>query len=140
MKQDENALSLLSDVIDARITAGLNTHPQLLGYLKHSAMEGRIKIFRSPAKTPIGYVAWANVNKYSFLMTTKTRQMSPYLYEWSEGRLMIVYDIVFAPQWNLIARKALLRFLRKKRFVSFLRRGRLHLWVRSGGKPARILF
>lgn len=140
MNHDAEALSLLSDVLDARIASGLNTPPQLLGHLKSSAMDGRIKIFRSTTKVPIGYVAWANVNKYSFLMTTKTRQMPPYLYEWSEGRLMIVYDVVFAPQWNLIAKKALLKFLKKKRFVSFFRRGRLHLWVRSGGKPAQALF
>lgn len=139
MSKQTNSIDLLLDAIDARVASGLSTPPQLLGCLKRSAMNQQIKIFRSPAKAPIGYVAWANVNKYSFLMMSKTKQMPPYLYEWSEGRLLVIYDIAFAPQWSYIARKALIKFLKKKRFVSFLRRGRLHLWSKSVGKLTRTI-
>lgn len=138
MHDDKNFPPVFSRVIDIRISSALNTPAHLLAALKNSAMSGQIEVFNSTANNPIAYVAWANVNKESFLMMSKTKQMPPFFYEWNEGKLMVIYDVVFLPKWGTLAKAELLNFLLQKRFVAFLKRGRLHLWTK-GSRPKRRL-
>jgi len=137
MSKDNRILSIFKSVTAIRAQSGLITESQLLTALTNSAWNENIKVFNSPFGTPIAYVAWASVNKESFQWMSKTRQMPPFPYEWNEGKLVIIYDIVFSPLWGKAARKELLRFLSEKRFIAYLKRGRLHVWTRGRQRPRR---
>jgi|GEM_PF-563114 len=140
MLETKGAFSSLSEIIEVRCMCGLDTPAPLLAALRASALENRVTVFYSAVKTPIAYIAWANLDKDSFSMVSKTRRMPLYPYEWNEGKLMLIYDVAWAPQWMLIAKKSLLKFLLKKRFISFIKHNRLHVWSRKQGIHSRKLF
>lgn len=128
MKQEASIPEVFSKVIHVRSQSGLDTSPALLLSLKNAAVHNQIEVFYSPFKTPVGYVAWASVNKEAMLMMSKTKLMPPFSYEWSEGRFMVIFDLAILPRWGRVSRGALISFLSKRRFVSYLKRGRLHVW------------
>jgi hemolysin-activating ACP:hemolysin acyltransferase len=136
---DNDRWAHIRDIIDVRCRSGLVTPPQLLSLLKNSAHDGRVAVLRSPTKAPIGYFAWASVTKEGLRHVIRSKQMPPFSYEWNEGRLMVVYDVVIAPGWQLIGRKALLKKLKKQRFVAFLKRQNLHVWQKHKGKHQRAM-
>jgi hemolysin-activating ACP:hemolysin acyltransferase len=129
-----------SKIVDIRCLSGLDTTANLLGTLKHSAKEGRVEVFYSTAKNPIAYVAWAEVNKESMSLMTKRKKMPAYPYEWNEGKFIVVYDIVFIPNWGDLARAKTLSFLFQHRFFAYLRRDRLHVFSRVNSRHKRTLF
>jgi hemolysin-activating ACP:hemolysin acyltransferase len=126
-------------VLDIRCMTNLNTSAGLLSALQHSAAQGNIELFYSTAKRPIAYIAWAKVTKESLLLMFKTKQMPAYPYEWNEGHFMIVYDIVFSPQWGDKARMDTLDYLFKKRFFAYFRRNKLHVFYRKHNRHFRHL-
>lgn len=121
---------LFSKVVDIRSASVLETSSHLLSALKNSAENGKIKVFSSGSHSFFAYLAWAEVNKESLVLMGKTKQMPPFLYEWNEGRLMVIYDVVFLPKWGVLAKREILQFLRQVRVVAFLKRGNLHIWSR----------
>ncbi len=137
MKNSDNSIVSLSDCIDVRCMRQLDTHHQLLGSIKNAAKDQRIKVFFSSTKTPIGYVVWARLNKEALIMMSKTIKMPPYPHEWSEGKFMVVFDVVFSPQWENIAMSKLIRFLGRQRFFAFIRRGRFRAYMKIDGQHRR---
>ena len=55
----------------------------------------------------------------------------PYLYEWSEGRIMFVFDVCLVPGWNVVAKKMLFDFLNEKRFISYVRKNRFFFRIKN---------
>lgn len=137
MKSSDNSFISISDCIDVRCMKQLDTHHPLLGPIKNAAKDQRIKVFFSSTKTPIGYIAWAHLNKEALIMMSKTIKMPPYPHEWNEGKLMVVFDVVFAPQWEKIAKGKLIRFLNKQRFFAFTRRGKFRAYLKINGRHKR---
>jgi len=129
----------IQDVFSLRCRTGLSTPPELLEVLRQSAADNRIKIVRSPINVPIGYVAWASVTKETLVMISKTKRMPPYDYEWREGRLMVIYDAVITPGWDLIAGRQIKSWTKKLRLVTFIRRSRLHMWSSFKGCKCRVV-
>jgi hypothetical protein len=134
------AFTTLANVIEVRESAGASTSPQLLGALKNAASDGRIYICKSPVGTPVGYMAWANVTKETLIGVNATKAMPSYHYEWAEGKLMLIFDVMFLPQWSKISKNHLVYFLRSKKFFAFIKRGYLCAWKRVKNSHKRYPF
>jgi hypothetical protein len=130
----------LSNVIDMRIVNRLDTSPFSLGAIKCSVLDGKIEVFKTLVKNHIGYVAWTTVTKETFVLMTKTKSMPAYAYEWNEGKLMVIHDVLFLQHWNKMAKAMLMDFLRKQRFIAFIRRGKVHVWSKNNNKFKKTVY
>lgn len=139
MSDKTSAPKELLDIVAVRCAANIDTPAKLLSQLTECAVDGRAKAFYSATGVPVGYLVWAMVNRESFILLSKTRQMPAYTYEWCEGRLMIVHDVMVLPQWSAVVNPTIRYFLKQKRFVAFLRRGRLHVWSKLKGRFNRTI-
>lgn len=137
MNEQKSVPKELLDIFAVRCSLNVDTSAKLLGELTECAVGGRAKTFYSASGVPVGYIVWSLVNKESFVLLSKTKQMPAYPYEWCEGRLMVVHDVMVLPQWSSVVNVAIRDFLMKKRFVAFLRRGKLHIWSKVMGRPKR---
>lgn len=139
MNEHKSAPKELLDIIAVRYSVNVSTPPKLLVELADCSVGCRAKIFYSNNGSPVGYIVWASLNKESFILLSKTKKMPAYTYEWCEGRLIVVHDVVVLPQWNSVVNTAIRDFLTQKRFVAFLRRGRLHVWSKPNGRFKRTI-
>jgi hemolysin-activating ACP:hemolysin acyltransferase len=134
----ENHVNLLNDVTSIRVSRALDTAHMHLAMLTQSLNNNQIKIFKTVGNEPIGYIAWLRLNKESMSLVLKTNSFPPYPYEWSEGKLMLIYDAVFTPGWERSAREKLLEFILMQRFVAFFKRGKVRI-LNHTGKRKRFL-
>ena len=139
MGDQKSAPKELLDIVAVRCSINVDTPAKLLSELTECAVDGRAKAFYSATGVPVGYLVWAMVNKESFILLSKTRQMPAYSYEWCEGRLMVVHDVMVLPQWSTVVNAAIRDFLKQKRFVAFFLRGRLHVWSKLKGRFKRTI-
>lgn len=140
MSEWQAQAELFSSLSAVRCRNNLDTPAPLLNILSHSGRNQNIHPFKTVMGEPIGYVAWICVNRESFLMTSKTKTLPPYAYEWNEGKLVIIYDVVFSDGWNEIAKEMLMDFIKRQRLVGYLKRGRFNVIYRQQGKLKKVIF
>jgi len=139
MTERQSAPQELLDIIAVRCSLNIDTPAKLLGELADCALDARAKTFYSSIGFPAGYMVWALVNKESLILISKTRKMPVYPYEWCEGRFLVVHDLMVLPQWTAVINRQIRDFLMTKRCVTFLRRGRLHVWSKLKGRFKRTI-
>lgn len=120
--------------ISLRMEAGLGLSWQELSNLKKSSMFSNIEILSNANNTKLGYVAWASVNKETALQLLQYGLFPHYPYEWSEGNICLIVDVLFIPGKQHEAKKSLLKFLTKKRVIAFQRRNKASLLIKQIGK------
>ena len=122
---------------DIRSYRWLDTTPEQLMHLQLSAKAGTYKIFWDQHDRPLGYAIWANVCRESIQRLARTGRYPVYAFEWNDGRICLVLDVVF----NNIDRKQALRqlkeFFGRRRAIAYKRRSTTRLLVRRRGRYER---
>lgn len=121
----------LVSAISLRIEAGLGVNRQELIGLRYSAENTSINILTNDSGIELGYIAWASVNKETALQLLEYGTFPRYPYEWSEGRICLVVDVLFVPGKIIAAKKSLIEFLVKKRSIIFHRKNRTSLYIKK---------
>src|SRR6185437_13400090 len=65
------------------------SRPQFLN-LRNSARAGMLRIFRDQLARPIGYVAWAMIDRASLDRLLRFGRLPAYQYEWNEGGICLI--------------------------------------------------
>lgn len=120
----------LAQILNVRANRNLDTSPELARLLISSCNHSQVKIIDTGFKIQIGYIAWMNITRETLYMAATRGKLPSYSYEWREGRLMLIYDVVFLPKWNRLARDLVLEYLAKQRFVSAFKNRRIHIMKR----------
>jgi hemolysin-activating ACP:hemolysin acyltransferase len=129
--------SALATLLEIRLAARLNTSAETLGLLLRSSLHGGYKILWSDMHVPIGYIIWANIDRYTLAQCEIQKKIPNYDYEWSDGNICLVTDIVLVQQFKRLAKNELLIFLRKKRLITFFRKGNFSCYVRKLGRHTK---
>ncbi len=122
---------IFGDVMNLRAMSGLDTKALELVALINSATYELVEVFRSDIAGPIGYLAWADISKYTLAHMEKCKSRPRYTYEWDEGNICLVVDVLFLKPWGGAAKKQMLQLLRKKKAIVIFRRGKLRLYIRK---------
>lgn len=130
----QNSNNTLVELLALRAQYGFITSPACFINLRRSAGRNLTYIFRNELERPIGYIAWANINKESFVRLQKTGIMPTFPYEWDEGRLTLVVDMAFGKGHTKHLRATLSTFLSRKRVVIFLKRKCLSVYSKKEGQ------
>lgn len=123
------------EALSLRILPDRRLGPVEFVHLLNSARARALKIFRDPLERPIGYVAWAMINRASLDRLLRTRRLPIYPYEWNEGGFCLILDVVIAGHGRCEALRKLRQFARSQRAVVYARSGRkVRVLLRRGGR------
>ena len=110
-----------------RLTNQLDTSAVLQARLVNAAVNNSVYIFRNEAGAPIGYIAWGRVSRETLNLVFKTRQMPSLPYEWNDGKIKLIFDVVLSKEWSLLARYQFFLYIRKNRIFAYYRGSKLVL-------------
>jgi hemolysin-activating ACP:hemolysin acyltransferase len=128
-----NYEQLLVEVLEFRAANRLDLpHRQLLA-LRNSALAGTLRIFRDALSRPIGYVAWAGICRENAHRLLRRLEFAAYPYEWTEGNIRYVVDIVLLQKERRSALRQLRAAFSKSRALLVERRDRVRLYTRHRG-------
>lgn len=123
---------VLLEALELRVRFRMKTSPEALLYLARSARKGMLRILRDTLRRPIGYVAWAEVNKESLRRMQRVGLGMLAHYEWDEGRLVVIVDAAFAPGRARSLAQPLTAAFARRRVVVLARSHGFSLYARSG--------
>ena len=107
--------SALATLLEVRLAARLNTSAELLELLLRSSLHGVYHILWSDMQIPIGYITWANIDRYTLAQCEIQKKLPLYDYEWNDGNICLITDIVLVERFRSLAKCELLNFLKKRR-------------------------
>ena len=90
----------LGVLIQIRASMELITDPVTFMLLNNSVTKSCYCIFYTPLGMPTGYVIWAEVNEESAARLMRTGAYPFYHYEWDEGDIIMLLDIVIQPHFK----------------------------------------
>jgi len=131
----ETDKSQIVDALELRFAAGCSVAPDTYAMLRHSAYARTLRIFLDELNRPVGYVSWASVNRASLDRLLRIGQPPKYPYEWSEGGICLILDVLILRRARYDAVRQLRKFTRTKRVIVALRKGktaRLYLRTQRG--------
>lgn len=137
MKEKKNTLI---DALRIRCMRNMETSRDDLSALLVASEYGNIKVFYDEGNQLLGYIAWASMNKESLNLLKQSPYLPRYPYEFNEGKLMVIFDVVLNPIYSKKAKSVLVQYLKEQRFVAILKRNKLHAWIRAKGKHVRKFF
>lgn len=126
----ENFLKLTS----FRINNNLDTSSWLQARLLSSCENNCVRFFKSNLGGIIGYIAWATVTRETLNMCFKKKHLPFYAYEYSDGRIMFIYDVVFDSSWIEQASDEAFIFLLKKRFFVHAKNRKINVYAKVDGE------
>lgn len=112
----------------------LDTPHATLQGLRNSAQFNTFELLCNELGRNSGYLAWADIGKESWRALCERGQLPRYSFEWSEGRLLLLHDVVLAPGMRPALREGLRRLFARRRAVVFIRRGALRIYARRQGR------
>jgi hemolysin-activating ACP:hemolysin acyltransferase len=116
----------------------LDTPHHILRQLRNCAAHGNYALLEDGVGRTTGYIAWANVCKESWLQFVETGKVPLYPYEWNEGRLVLITDIVLGSQSARLAlRSKIAELFSRRRAMAFVRENSLCIYRRYNGKLVR---
>lgn len=127
-----------STMCDIRSQSNLSTSAELLRHLKFSAITNKDIIFKDSFGTPKGYMIWANVNKESLLKLKNSSFYPLYFYEWQEGPIVLILDIMILGGMTRKMRSRLIQFLSEKRIFAFNKNNKTSTYINWKNKIRRI--
>jgi len=126
--------TVLVEVLEFRMRHQLGLAPAHFNALRNSAYSQKLKIFRDQLGRPIGYVAWANINKASTLRLFNGWILPVYPYEWTEGGICLPLDTMIAKNASTEGINQLKDFLRTQRAIVLSKRNNIRMYFRKSGK------
>lgn len=126
--------ALLIEALELRAMNGLNTPPDLFVKLRNCAYANTLIIFKDQLNRQIGYLAFAEVNKESVLRFLKAGIIPFYSYEWGEGCISLIIDILVQKSSSFDAVRQLKEVLYSKRVIIFSKRNKRKLYLKKNGK------
>lgn len=128
----DNSYKLNSKALEVRIESNLGaTHSELLGLICASN-SGKVHLLGDDDILASGYVAWAGINHESAEQLMKYGVFPKYPYEWDEGSICLITDVVFVPNRARLAKKMLKSFLNDKENIIFIKNKRVKMYQRKG--------
>ena len=118
-------------ICDLRSSTQFNTSAELLRWIKNSALSNNVHLFKNTLGVPSGYILWANVNKETLAKIKRSSAFPLHFYEWNEGYITLVLDILITDGWTAFNRSQLMSFLRKRKILAYVRDKKLSLLVRK---------
>lgn len=118
--------------------------PETLRLLKKSILENKYAIYHDVNGVPRGYVAWADINLESLLRLVRAGNFPRYRYEWSEGNIRLIIDVLMHTRSVTPSLLSIMSELTAEAaMVAFVKRGRLRIYGKENGafmlKPASSL-
>lgn len=127
----ENSSDDFSLLLGIRSRTELNTSAEMLRWIQNSIIANTYKIFKDPFGVSNGYMIWANVNRETICRMSRIKLFPKYSYEWREGNIILILDLVFLDGWNQCNRRQLVKFIRHQRVFAFARRDKLSMFIRK---------
>lgn len=130
----------LVEALELRAINGLSTPPDIFVKLRNCAYANKLIVFKDQLKRPIGYLAFASVNKESALRFLKNGAIPFYPYEWSEGGIFLIIDVVIQKNSCFDAVRQIKSLVFSKRAIIFSKRNRCKFYLKKNGKPTHRKF
>lgn len=125
---------LLCQMMLVRSTEGLSTSPAQFWLLYRAARARSAVIIHNHHDEAVAYILLAQVAKEGMRSFLATGLPPAYDYEWGEGRLNLVIDVVISKRHRDAAMPKLRQLLAQHRAVAFVRRAQPRLYVRWQGR------
>ncbi|WP_039915383.1 hypothetical protein [Cellvibrio mixtus] len=125
---------ILVDVLEFRMRHQLGIYPAHLNALRNSAHSQKLTIFRDQLGRPIGYIAWASINKASTQRLFNGWVLPVYPYEWSEGAICLPLDIMITSSASQEGIQQLKKFIRTQRVIVLSKRNKIRIYFRKNKK------
>lgn len=121
----------LIEMLTVRAEAGLETQPPLFRLLRNAAQAGSATLFRDHMHQVIGYAIWAKVSAETAARFVRTGMAPYYFYEWREGGIFLLLDVVIYRHASRPGRRQLMAVLAEHRAVMVARRDRVRLYFKN---------
>lgn len=122
------------DIMDINIQLGRAPSIASLINLRNSATAQTYSSFQGPLNQSIGYIAWASVNKESLTQVRRHGTLPIYPYEWAEGRLILITELLYQGSSRFAIRKLLSDLFINRRVITFSRNKVVTTYCRHGKK------
>ena len=118
-----------------RAERGLTSSPEDIRCLSNSIKYGYYSFLTNSDDEIIAYVTWAKVNRESYVAIKQRSSLPKYDYEWDEGTITLVLDILVKKGWESFLQKFLLVEARKQKLMCYLDKNRkLFKRIRKQGR------
>ena len=127
----ENDYSVLCD-FRSTVTQEFTEHT--FRWLINSVYSNTYRILRDESNHPIGYIIWASICKDSFLKISHFGGYPKYSFEWQEGNITLILEIVINDSDKSSAFKQLRQFIKSKKILTFINKNRGKLYLKKNNK------
>ena len=107
---------------------------QILRWLKFSSLNTTYELLLDDFDRPIGYVAWAKINRESLFRVLEYGLFPQFEHEWKEGHITLILDICHLGRWSQSATNQIIRTIRKHKILCYQRNGYYSLWINGKRK------
>ena len=125
-------------ICDLRSQTQLTTSAQQLRWIKSSSIANMVYIVKNSLGKPTGYIIWACISKETLARINRTGIFPQNYYEWNEGYITLILDILLLDGLNPYNRRQLLWFLKGRKIIAYCRNKKLSLLFRKHGIHRRI--
>lgn len=122
-------LKPICEIFSLRMGRGLSLSGESTLHLSNSYYKDKYRIFRNVKGNSIGYIIWAEVSEESYFRVFNYGYFPKYQYEWDEGNICLILDVVFAQNHACEAKRRFLSFVKSFDFVAFKRRSSPRLYT-----------
>lgn len=98
---------------------------ELIRLTINSVSYHKYEIIRDINDRPIGYILWADINIESLQRLRKTRLFPAYCYEWDEGDITLILDILLLSNRNKTILQVVRHFTRDRKKVAYVKNSKL---------------
>ena len=124
----------MCELIDLCIKVNAGIPVDTLANLRHAGLYGSYHIIRDNVYHRIGYIAWASINKESYV-SLRDRGLPPkYPGEWNEGRLILITDLVYRGVSHFELRGLIYRLFPRRRIIIFRRNNMMSIYRRDADR------
>ncbi|TAM63152.1 MAG: toxin-activating lysine-acyltransferase [Rhodanobacter sp.] len=120
---------------DLRASRPSQLASETLRRLKISVLQDKYAIYNDINGLPRGYAAWADVNTESLLRMCRVDDFPQYNYEWNEGNIKIIIDVLMhaRPHGQKLS-SLIFKLVKDSEKVAFVRRGKFKVYERKNGR------
>jgi len=118
-------------ICDIRSYAWLDTSRQLLNLIKSSVQSGHYKLLWDKHQRPLGYIVWAQVCRETYLRLHRRGTYPQYTYEWSEGKITLVLDVLINDVDRKNAMRQIRQLINSKRLIAYRYKERTKIFKRK---------
>ena len=123
MKTEFNEDVLTIFRLQSQIVRQIST--DLIRLTINSVTKNKYEILLDINERPIGYVLWADINIESLQQLRKTRIFPAYSYEWDEGDITLILDILLLLNRNKTIFQVVRSFARDRKKVAYVKNSKL---------------